>query len=89
MILRTEFTLRRYLLGGIRKLEFAVSISENPSFLSRDFRSIPQMRLILLCCVIATLFSGCVTNEQGKKEFNPVKAANKADESFDEWWYSS
>lgn len=47
------------------------------------------MRLILLCCLTAALFSGCVTNEQGKKEFNPVKAAKKADQSFDEWWYSS
>lgn len=47
------------------------------------------MRLILLSCLTAALFSGCVTNDQGKKEFNPLKAANKADQSFDDWWYSS
>lgn len=46
------------------------------------------MRLFLFCLTVA-LLSGCVTNEQGKKQFNPWKAATKADQSFEDWWYSS
>ena len=47
-------------------------------------RARPILALPLLCAVLA--LSGCVTNpDTGEKHFNPWKAAQKLDDSFDNW----
>lgn len=46
------------------------------------------MRLFL-CCLAAALLTGCITKEDGSRQFHPWKAAQKADDNFEQWWLSS